>query len=328
MPFTTLITDHIFDDLSIERDALGPDIELVDNREYQGEEHLITLVGEADAILSQGAPIGAAVLEAAPRCQVVIRYGVGVDNVDLDAAAKMGIPVCNVPDYGTDEVADQTLTLMLALLRRLPEQVDFVRGGGWGYEELRPIRRLSTLTLGIYGFGRIARAVARRAQGFGFPVIATDPYIPDSVFDEAGVERVTSEGLLSRADVLALHMPLTEETYHLVDTAALAQMKRGAFLVNTARGGLVDTDALLDALDSGQIAGAAVDVLETEPMPADHPLWKRNRVIITPHLAWYSEESLVRLRQAVAEEARRVLEGNPPKNPVNADYVNHPRRTG
>jgi len=238
----------------------------------------------------------------------------------VEAATRKGIAVCNVPDYCTEEVADHTLTLALALVRKLPASIEYLRGGGWSHVPLRPIRRLGSLTFGLYGFGRIARAVAQRARGFGFGLVAYDPYVPDAVFAEAGVERMEADALLACSDLLSLHMPLTEGTRALMDRESLGRMKRGALLINTARGGLIDTEALLEALDSGQVGGAALDVLDVEPIPPDHPLWSRPNVILTPHLAWYSEEALAQLQRSVAEECARVLRGEPPRHAVNPDH--------
>jgi len=295
----------------------------VANRTYTGPEALLALARDADGIISQAAPIGADVIEGLRRCKVIVRTGVGVDNLDVEAATRRGIPVCNVPDYCTQEVADHTLTLALGLIRKLPHAIEELRAGRWNYSDLRPIHRLSALTFGLYGFGRIAREVARRARAFGFRLIAHDPYVPDAEFSAAGVERVAPDSLLARSDVLALHMPLTAETRHLMNADSFARMKRGALLLNSARGGLVDTAALLQALDSGQVGGAALDVLETEPIPPDHPLWQRANVFMTGHVAWYSEEALEQLHRSVGEECARVLRGEPPRSVVNPEYARY-----
>jgi D-3-phosphoglycerate dehydrogenase len=320
-----VVTDHLFEDLEAEAAALRGVAELVELRAFPGPERFLELARDADGLLSQMAPLSAATIDGLERCRVIVRYGVGVDNIDVAAATRNGIAVCNVPDYCTEDVADHTLTLLLALIRKLPASIDLLRKGGWGHNELRPVRRLSSLTLGIYGFGRIAREVARRARAFGSQLLAFDPYVPADVFEAAGVERVDEPALLSRSDVLALHMPLTEGTRHLLNPERLAQTRRGVLVVNTARGGLVDTQALLAALASGQVGGAALDVLETEPIPPDHPLWQFPNVILTGHLAWYSEEALRQLQRSVGEECARVLRGEPPKHAVNPEYAAHRR---
>ncbi len=318
-----VISDNIFPNQDPERGALGPGTELVVFNQYPGPEAFLRAARDADAILANQARMDSAIIGALERCRVIVRYGVGVDNVDVAAATRRGIPVCNVPDYCTDDVADHTVTIALALVRKLPASIEYLRGGGWGQEPLRPIRRLSALTFGICGFGRIAQAVAQRARGFGFRMIAHDPYVPDAAFEAAGAERVDADRLLAERDLLSLHMPLTESTRGLVGRESLPRMKRGVLLVNTARGGLVDTQALLEALDSGQVGGAALDVLDPEPIPADHPLWQRPNVFLTPHFAWYSEEALTQLQRSVGEEAARVLRGEPPRCVVNKEYAAH-----
>lgn len=318
-----VITDYSFQDLSQERQALRGLAELVAFREWPGTADFLNVARDADAVISQMSPLDGEVIGGLERCRAIVRYGVGVDNVDVAAATARGIAVCNMPDYCTDDVADHTLTLALALVRKLPRSQQYLRGGGWSQEPLRPIRRLSSLTFGLYGFGRIARAVAARARGFGFQLVAHDPHVPGKNIAAAGVEPVTSAELLSRSDLLALHMPLLDETRHLLRAETLAAMKRGALVVNTARGGLIHTGDLLQALESGQIGGAALDVLDVEPIPADHPLWAYENVILTPHLAWYSEEALRQLQRMVGEECARVLRGEAPRSVVNPEYLRH-----
>jgi D-3-phosphoglycerate dehydrogenase len=318
-----IISDSLFEDHEPEEEALRGLADLVVLRKYPGPEAFLGQARDADAVISQMAPLGAEVIDHLKQCQVIVRYGVGVDNLDVAAATRTGIPVCNVPDYCTEDVADHTLTLALGLVRRLPASIAQLQSGGWGHAALRPIRRLSAMTFGIFGFGRIARAVAHRALAFGFRVIAHDPFVPDEVTRRAGVEPVSRGDLLAQADLLALHMPLTSETHHLIGRASLPRTKPGVLIVNTARGGLIDTAALIEALDSGQVAGAALDVLETEPIPADHPLWLRKNVFMTGHLAWYSEEALRQLQRQVGEECARVLRGEPPRSVVNPDYRSH-----
>jgi D-3-phosphoglycerate dehydrogenase len=261
-------------------------------------------------------PITAEALDALPRCRLVVRYGVGVDNVDVEAAAARGVWVANVPDYGRDEVADHTLALALAVLRGVVALDRSVREGTWDLEAARPLRRLSTLTYGVVGCGAIGTAVAGRAAGLGMRVLGYD--VPQ-VRSAPPIERVPLEALLSSSDVVSLHAALTPDTHHLIGAAALGRMRPSAFLVNTARGGLVDAAALLAALDAGELAGAALDVLEGEP--PDELGWRLARhpkVVMTPHAAWYSEEAFHTLKTEVAREALRVLEGGRPRSPVNA----------
>lgn len=281
---------------------------------------------DAAVLVNQYAPITAEVLDGVPGCRLVVRYGVGVDNVDLAAATQRGVWVANVPDYGTEEVADHAVALALALLRGIPALSADVVAGGWEYRVARPLRRLSTLRFGVLGCGAIGTATGRRAAAFGMDVVGADPQ-PDRPARDGDIRKVDLEELLATSDVVSLHLGLTPQTRHLIDEAALAALKPGAVLVNTARGGLVDTDALLAALDSGALAGAGLDVLEIEPpVPetsrrlAAHP-----RVLVTPHAAWYSEESFSTLKSEVAREAVRVLSGGPPRSPVNQP-VPQPRR--
>jgi D-3-phosphoglycerate dehydrogenase len=246
----------------------------------------------------------------------VVRYGVGVDNLDLETATARGVWVANVPDYGRDEVADHTLALALSMLRGVAVLDRSVHAGSWDLEPARPLRRLGTLTWGVVGCGAIGTAVAGRAAGLGMRVLGYDL---EPVRSRPPIQRVPLEELLSRADVVSLHAALTRESHHLIGEAALARMRPTARLINSARGGLVDGAALLAALDAGAVAGAALDVLETEP--PDELGWRlarHPRVVATPHAAWYSEEAFLTLKTEVAKEALRVLEGGEPRSPVNA----------
>jgi D-3-phosphoglycerate dehydrogenase / 2-oxoglutarate reductase len=272
---------------------------------------------DAAVLVNQYAPITGEVLDAIPGCRLVVRYGVGVDNVDVDAAAQRGVWVANVPDYGTEEVAGHALALALTLLRGIPALSASVRAGGWDYGVARPLRRLSTLRFGIIGCGAIGSVAGGRAAAFGMDVVGVD--IADGRPAPGGpIRPVTLDELASTSDVISLHAALTPATEHLVDAAFLTVVKPTAVLVNTARGGLVDAAALLTALDAGRLAGAALDVLEIEPPDEiGRRLVAHDRVVVTPHTAWYSEESFVALKTEVAREAVRVLAGRPPRSPVN-----------
>jgi D-3-phosphoglycerate dehydrogenase / 2-oxoglutarate reductase len=296
-------------------DAAGVDVHLACCRT---EEDVVREAADAVILINQYAPITAAVLEALPDVRLVVRYGVGVDNVDVEAATERGVWVANVPDYGTAEVADHALALALSLLRAVVRLDRSVREGRWEYAEARPLRRLATLTLGVVGCGAIGTAVAERARGFGMRAVGCD-VDPKRPHPESKIERLAFDELLRVADVVSVHALLTPESANLIDARALAAMKPTAVLVNTARGGLVDTAALLAALEAGELAGAALDVLAVEPPDtlgaalAAHP-----RVVTTPHTAWYSEESFTTLKTEVAREAVRVLNGERPRCPVNA----------
>jgi D-3-phosphoglycerate dehydrogenase / 2-oxoglutarate reductase len=315
MAGVVVITDCDHDNVDPERSVLdGHDVELR-LLQCRTPQEVADQAGDADVLINQYVPITAEVLDALPRCRLVVRYGVGVDNVDVEAAAGRGVWVANVPDYGRDEVADHTLALALAVLRGVVVLDRSVREGRWDLEAARPLHRLSTLTYGVVGCGAIGTAVARRAAELGLRVLGYDLA---QVRSEPPIERVPLEQLLEAADVVSLHAALTPESHHLIGAAALARMRPTACLVNTARGGLVDGAALLAALDAGTLAGAALDVLEVEP--PDELGWRlarHPRVVATPHAAWYSEEAFHTLKTEVAREALRVLEGEQPRSPVN-----------
>lgn len=315
--FRVVVTDHAYPDLSAEREVLGAVGATVHDAQTRDHEKLIEAVRDADAVLVQFARIDAEVLAAMRHCRVVVRYGIGVDGVDLDAATEHGIPVANVPDYGLDEVADHAMTLLLALARKLPQVAEQVRAGVWEPNPFRPLHSLRGRTLGLVGLGAIARRVAARAHAFGLDVQAFDPYVEAGTFDTHGVAQAGWEDLLATSDFVSLHLPLSDATHHLFDAAAFAGMKRGAFFVNTARGGLVRTEDLLAALDDERVAGAALDVLEREPPPRDAPVVQHPRVLVTSHCAWYTEEARQRVQRFAAEEVARVLRGEGPKNLVN-----------
>jgi D-3-phosphoglycerate dehydrogenase / 2-oxoglutarate reductase len=315
MTAVVVITDLDHDNVDPERSVLeGHDVELR-VLQCRTPEEVAAQAGDADVLINQYVPITGEALDALPRCRLVVRYGVGVDNVDVEAAAARGVWVANVPDYGRDEVADHTLALALAVLRGVVALDRSVRQGSWDLEAARPLRRLGTLTYGVVGCGAIGTAVAGRAAELGMRVLGYD--LPQ-VRSEPPIERVPLEELLSSSDLVSLHAALTPETHHLIGAAALGRMRPSAFLVNTARGGLVDAAALLAALDAGELAGAALDVLEGEP--PDELGWRlarHPRMVMTPHAAWYSEEAFHTLKTEVAREALRVLEGGRPRSPVN-----------
>ena len=249
-------------------------------------------------------PLDRAHLERLTACRAVVRYGVGLDNVDVAAAEDLGIGVGNVPEYGHEEISNHAIALLLALYRKLFAFDRSVRLGGVDVPPPESVSRLSRWTLGLVGFGRIGRHVARKAQAFGLEVVAFDPYAKREVAAAAGVELVELDELLLRADCVSLHVPLTPETRHMID---VWQMKEDAILINIGRGGLVDEDALVAALRSGHLAGAALDVTEIEPLPLSSPLLDAPNVILTPHVAWVSEVALEDLRCFTAEAALRLL---------------------
>jgi D-3-phosphoglycerate dehydrogenase len=291
----------------------------------RSEDDFLERCAAAEALLVQYGVVSRRVIAGLPRLRLLVRYGVGVDGIDLDAATERGIPVVNVPDYGTDEVANHAVALLLALARRLPLLDRQTRAGRWNVFEAVPIHRLAGQTVGILGCGRIGSRVARKLQGFDLRLLATDPYLAEL---PTGVTRVPFERLLEASDALTIHCPLTAETRHLVGREALRRMKPTAVLINTARGGIVDTAALTDALREGRLRGAGLDVTEEEPLDPEHPLLRMDHVIVTPHAAWYSEEGRRDLKRRVAEETVRVLRGGRPLHCVNPEVFGRSERGG
>ncbi len=310
------ITDYGFSDIHQERHIINSAGHDLLAGQCKSPEAVLSAAADADALLVQWAPITAEVINGLNKCRVIVRYGIGVDNVDLVAAKARGIPVCNVPDYCIDEVADHAVALALSLARQLPEIDRRVRAGTWKITPDHPMPALSTMTFATAGFGRIARAVLARAGAFGCRLAAYDPYVKPEVFAANGIMQLTLEDMFRQTDVLSLHIPLTPETRHLINASTLAKMKATAILINTARGGLVDAAALADALRSRTIAGAGIDVFDPEPLPADHPLRHCNTSILTSHIGWFSDQSVPRLQRLAAEEVVRALRGEVLKNQI------------
>jgi D-3-phosphoglycerate dehydrogenase len=295
-----LVTDAEYASLDIEADVLGAAGHELQNARCTTPEQVIEAAAAADALLVQYAPITAEVLEALPRLRLVSRYGIGVDSVDLDAARARGVWVCNVPDYGTAEVALHATAMLLALLRNLAGHDREVHAGRWNYQLGGPLRRPSELMLGVLGLGRIGRLTAERAGPWFGGCLGYDPHLPDEAWP-AGVERVGIEELFARSHAVTMHLPLSEQTRHLVSADLLERMPAGSYLVNTARGGLVDLDALGAALDHGPLAGVALDVLPEEPPQWGHPVLTHPRALLSPHVGWYSAESERELRRKAAQ---------------------------
>jgi D-3-phosphoglycerate dehydrogenase / 2-oxoglutarate reductase len=295
-----LVTDAEYSSLDIEAEVLTAAGHELVSASCRTPEEVIEAGAGIDAFLVQYAPITAEVFEALPQLRLVSRYGVGVDAVDTDAAARHGVWVCNVPDYGTTEVALHAVAMLLALLRNVAGHDREVRAGHWDYHLGGHLHRPSSLTLGVVGLGRIGQMTAERAAPWFGAVVGYDPFLPDTAWPD-GIERLDLEEVFARSSAITLHLPLTEDTRGLVGSERLGRMPNGSYLVNTARGGLVDLDALLDALQSGQLAGAALDVLPEEPPPKGHPLLTHPRALITPHVAWYSAEAEVELRRKAAQ---------------------------
>lgn len=318
--YSVVITDHDFEDLSIEREVLS-DVATVSTVEHgldPDPEEVEAALSEADGVLNLRQPLDAETLAAASDCRIVARYGIGVDNIDIEVATERDIAVTNVPEYCLEEVSTHAITLLLGLLRGVPTYVRSVADGQWDRGAVPEIHRFSTLTVGVVGFGAIGRTVTRRFGALGADVIASDPFVDAETMAEYGVERVEFESLVERSDAITIHSPLTQDTRGLFDADAFLRTKDSAVLVNVARGPIVDIEALHRALLNGQIAGAGLDVFPNEPPAEDHPLRDHERVLVTPHIAWYSEEANAERRRTAAENVRAALIGEEPSNIVNS----------
>jgi D-3-phosphoglycerate dehydrogenase len=320
-----LITDYTWSSIDIETRVLaevGARVVVAPSAE---EEELRRQAAGADAILTCFAPLPGSVIRAARKLQVIGRFGIGVDNVDLAEATRLGVPVTNVPAYCLDEVAEHVLSLILCWARNVCRYDAAVRRGDWSLTAPAPLHRVRGQTLGVVGFGKIGSTLAAKAAGLGLRVLAYDPVLDDAAIRARSAEPVSLERLLAEADFVSLHTPLTDETRRLIDERRLRQMKPTAFLVNTSRGGVIDQEALVTALREGWIAGAGLDVFEPERIPPDHPLLARSNVLVTPHAAFYSEESVQELRRLAAENVAAVLAGRRPPSLVNPEVLELPR---
>jgi D-3-phosphoglycerate dehydrogenase / 2-oxoglutarate reductase len=323
-PLLVAVADSVFPNLDLARAVVsraGAELRMASQ---PTPEAIVAAAKDADGLLVTYAKINADMIREMKKCRIISRFGIGVDNVDLEAATRQGIVVTKVPDYCIDEVSDHAMALLLSLVRKIPFSSARAHAGRWEMPAVTPIHRLRGTVLGLVGFGRIPQLVAPKAQAFGIRVVAYDPYVPKAVMDKAGVGQVEFAELLKISDYISIHSPLLPETHHLFSTEVFRQMKPGAVIVNTSRGPVVDEAALAAALDAKQIAGAALDVMEQEP-PVNSPLFGRDNVILTPHTSFYSVESLEELQTKAAEEVVRVLSGQPPRNPVNPEALAAPR---
>jgi D-3-phosphoglycerate dehydrogenase len=317
------VSDSVFPNLDPAREVLariGAELHLAKEPTPEG---ILGVARDADALLATYAKITADMIPEMKKCRIISRFGIGVDNVDIPAASKAGIVVTRVPDYCIDEVSDHTLALLLALVRKIPSSNARTHAGRWEMPAVVPIHRLRGSILGLVGFGRIPQLVAPKAQAFGIKVVAYDPYIERDAFTRARVEKVEFDELLKVSDYISIHSPLVPETRHLFNADVFRRMKPTAYLVNTARGPIIDETALAQALDAKQLAGAGLDVLSQEP-PNGSPLFGRDNVILTPHTSFYSVESLVDLQLKAADEIVRVFNGEMPRNPVNPEALRRP----
>lgn len=305
-----VITDSTFPNIDPERRILEPAGCEVVLGQGGDEATLIELTHDADAIISQFAKLTPNVIAQMKRVKVIVRNGIGYDNIDVDAAKQHRIPVCNIPDYCINEVADQTLAFILALTRQVLPNHQRVRDGGWGLAVgVNQMQALAEMTVGVVGFGRIGRAVVKRLLAFGGRVLVSDPYVGDEAIRGAGAEPVTFEVLCDASELVTLHCMLNEKTRYLVNVQSLAKMKRGVLFVNVGRGGLVDTAALVAALQSGQVAAAALDVFEKEPLPADSRLRTMPNVVVASHIASVSARAMRVLRETSAQLVLQAVRG-------------------
>jgi D-3-phosphoglycerate dehydrogenase len=312
------VSDTVFPNLDLARAALSKIDAKLQLASEATPEAILDVARDADGLLVTYGQITAEIIEELNNCKVIGRFGVGTDNIDLAAAAKANIVVTYAPVYCLDEVSDHSMAMLLALIRKIPYANKLVQGGRWEMRAVTPIGRIRGRTLGLVGLGNISRAMVPKARAFGIDVIALDPYADDEVFAGLDVKRVDLGELLSTSDYITLHAPLTAETHNMFDADAFRQMKTSALLVNTARGPLIDVDALADALEAGEIAGAALDVLPVEPPPDNSRLLGRDDVIFTPHSGFYSEDALLDLQTTVATDVATVLSGGTPKYPISA----------
>ncbi|MFK4390742.1 D-3-phosphoglycerate dehydrogenase [Peribacillus frigoritolerans] len=311
MTFKILLTDYEFEHLKYEEEIFqesGLEINFI-KAQCKTEEEVMEHAKEADAILNQYAPISRRVIESLENTKIISRYGVGVNTIDLDAAKEKGITVANVPDYGMEEVSNHALALLLSSARKVALLNKEVKKGNWDFKVCVPIHRFDKQTVGVLGFGRIPRRFIEKVKPLGFKTAAYDPFVSATDMAAVGVQKMDLDEIIGEADYLSIHVPLIDDTYHLINEERLKQMKSNAVIINTARGPIIDEKALSNALEKGIIAGAALDVTENEPVRIDSPLLTMDNVIITPHSAWYSEEAMVELRQKAARNIVQVLKG-------------------
>lgn len=315
--FRIVITDCDHENIDIEREVFKKANREIELLQCKTEEDLIEQCKGAQAFINQYAPITERVLRELPDLKLVVRYGVGVNNVDLEAATKYGVQVCNVPDYGMNEVADHALAMMLCLTRKIVTMNNHTKNGVWDYQESIPVYRHSEQVVGVIGLGRIGSSFAKKVNALGCKVIAYDPYYPNrNVLAPEYVEFVSFEDLIKKSDIISIHCP-SDNAINLIGEKELSEMKNTAYLVNVSRGGIINEEALDKALSEKWIAGAALDVVLHEPLSQESPLFKHNNFICTPHMAWYSEQSAKELKRKVAEEVVRFCNNEAVAYPVN-----------
>ena len=310
------VVDSVFPTLDPARKALSRVNAELKMAEEPTPEKILQVAADADGVLATYGQVTAEIIEGLNKCKVIGRFGIGIDNIDVAAAASKGITVTYAPVYCLDEVSDHAMALLLSLTRKTPYANKLVSEGRWEMPAVVPINRLRGKVLGLIGLGNIPQKIVGKAQAFGLDVIAFDPYCPDEVFERLNVKKLDFDDLLNQSDYVSIHAPLTSETEHMFNMDAFRKMKNTAFLINTARGPLVNTNDLVAALDEDELAGAGLDVLPNEPPVDDDPIVGREDVILTPHTGFYSEEALLSLQTTVASDVAAVLAGDEPKYPV------------
>ena len=316
-----LVTDYVWETLEPEKailNQIGADLIVAED---ESEATFVKYAPKVDAILTTWAKVSTTVIEAATRCQIIGRYGIGLDNIDVETATQLGIAVTNVPTYCLEEVSDHTMALLLGLARKIPRLDQVVKNRGWDRNIGPQVFRLRGQRLGLIGFGKIAQLIAPKAKGFSLEIVAYTPRLTDEVATQHGVQRVDLDQLITTSDFISLNCPLTPETHHLINADRLQAMKPTAYLINTARGDIIDNDALYTALTEGWIAGAGLDVLPDEPPSPDFNLLGLDNAIITPHSAFWSEESIYDLQVTAAKEVTRVLSAEMPHSLMNPEVL-------
>ncbi|MEM0007609.1 MAG: C-terminal binding protein [Candidatus Bathyarchaeia archaeon] len=322
-----VMVDNPFDDVSLEKEALKEINAEIKSFRCKNDSEILNVARDADVIISNLLPLNKKILSSLKNLRLIVRLAVGYDNIDLKTATKKRIIVCNIPDYCTVEVTEHTLSLIFALARKIP-WIDYYTKKGKAnfrtdWKRFSPIYRLSGKTAGIIGFGRIGMEVAKKLKSLGLRILVYDPYLPDVIFKDSGVMQADLDNLLKASDIISIHCPLTKETYHLIDKKRINLMKKTAMLINVSRGAIVDQEALYEALQNNTIYAAALDVFEKEPLDKNSPFLKLKNVIITPHIAWYSEESIINVRKMACEEIIRFYKCIKPKHVVNQEVLGY-----
>lgn len=317
-----LITDYEYANVDIEKEMFREaGMELIEGQ-WKTADELKEVARDADGIITQYADMNREVIEQLEHCKIIIKYGIGINSIDVEAATEKGIYVCNIPDYGVDEVTNQAIAFMFALARKLYITDKDIRNGIWDYTRLVPIQRFENSTVGIVGFGRMGQELARKLAPFGVKLLAYDPEFKKEKGNSLNVESVDLDTLLRQSDFITLHCPATDSNIGFINDDAFDKMKKTAYLINTARGVVVDQKALTRALEEKKIAGAGIDVYETEPIDPNDPLLKLDNVILSGHSSWYSETAIENLHIKAVQEVINVLEGNLPFNLCNKEVLN------